>query len=480
MAIIRNNRSSRLSQDSQVEDNPEEIEIDYSWHPSEEEFTSPITADQWAELLGDASFAETDAARAVRCLHDYGEPATFQQLSIRYRGTMGRYRRWLNEAAKAAAERYGVPAPQKDQFGMDEWWPLLYRMRATGKPGAGVFEMELRIEVEQAYAKIEEKEKQAKRAENARQLQRIEQLERARKEERERRAAKIAQTQVEEYAEPVEETPEEPEPPTTPEPEPKPKSSVRTVAEVVGVDSVQQPRVATAVVKTVAQPVQKQEESASTLPAFSEYLEESVASLADTLDSIGSDDVSFDATGPVDYALRYADRLRNALELIRKGQPRVTAAAVARQLGDTSVRSLQDILNGEQIPDFDYVERISGGLFINPEYLEAVEDMESFIPVFCTFGELLDATGTVLDFAKDAPVQIAYVVEGSRKKRAGVILRFSALRCALASRVAINSRAKSELDKYARSEGIACTTHTISARTWNELMSGKLWPGTLA
>jgi hypothetical protein len=161
MAIIRNERSSRLPQEPQAEETPEEEEIDYSWHPSDEEFTSPITSDQWAELLGDATFSETDAARAMRCLRDYGGPATFQQVSIRYRGTMGRYRRWLNEAAQAAGQRYGGPAPQKGQFGMDEWWPLLYCVRNTGKPGAGIQEMLLRPEVRDAFEVIAEQERQS-------------------------------------------------------------------------------------------------------------------------------------------------------------------------------------------------------------------------------------------------------------------------------------------------------------------------------
>ena len=97
MAIIRNERSrderpqrsgAETTADAEVEE-----EIDYTWHPNEDEFVSPLTADQWAELLGDETFAQSDAGRAVRCLREYGEPATFQQLSIRYRGTMGRYRR---------------------------------------------------------------------------------------------------------------------------------------------------------------------------------------------------------------------------------------------------------------------------------------------------------------------------------------------------------------------------------------------------
>lgn len=484
MAIIRNERAQRPDPEPRVENQPEEEEIDYQWHPTEEEFTSPLTSEQWAELLSDATFNETDAAKAMRCLRDYGEPATFQQLSIRYRGTMGRYRRWLGEAAQRAGERFGVPAPQKDQFGMDEWWPLLYVTRATGKPGAGVFEMQLRPEVEQAFALIVEKERQAKQAENARQLQRIEQLERARREERERRAAEAAKAEQAEKTAPAPAAPAA----AAPAPEPEPTATVRTVAQVIGIPD--------------RAPVVEEPEDVliPSFPALNEFLETMAARKGQggsryVASAEAADTLPFDATGPIDYALRYAERLRSILNLIREGAPRVTAAAVARELGDDDVRHLQDILNGQSIPSFAYLSIMQRLFFVNPDYLEAVDGMEEATPAFCTYEECLGLVSEDgrADLSNDVPCQIAYVVDDSAERRTGVLLRFSDVRCVLLTRMPVaaeTNRAQNdeldafvrmvdELDDFARTKGIARTSHTVSAADWEKLATGRIWPGTI-
>ena len=505
MAIIRNERANRRTQEPVAEPVEEEVEIDYTWHPTEEEFSSPITAEQWAELLGDPEFVDTDASKAVRCLRDYGEPATFQQMSIRYRGTMGRYRRWLGEAAQAAGERFGVAAPQKDQFGMDEWWPLLYRTRATGKPGAGVFEMELRPEVEEAFSLIDEQERQAKRAENARQLKRIEQLERARREERERNAAQVvkAESPASEASRPA----PAPAPASAPEPEPVPHVEVeparqerptrqsglepsmpamRTVEQIVGVQSA----------------VPNTQETDAPIPTFVS-LNEFLDVMAQTNKTGGSrfvantasdeDDVPFDATGPLDYALRYAERLRGVMALMREGNPGVTAAAMARVAGDKNVERMQDILNGQQIPDFSYLDALKQELYVNLDYLEVPDGQETSVPAFCTYQEILDERGERADFNEDTPTEIAYVVDDSRKRRTGVILRFSTMRCALLSRVAVEAEAKrgesekldafvrmvDELDAFARDNSILRTSRQIGEASWDRLVSGQMWPGSL-
>lgn len=508
MAIIRNERPQRSAPEPQEQPAPEEIEIDYRWHPTEDEFVSPLTAEQWAELMADPTFVDSDAAKAMRCLHDYGEPATFQQLSIRYRGTMGRYRRWLGEAAQRAGERFGVPAPQKDQFGMDEWWPLLYLTRATGKPGAGVFEMELRPEVEQAFALIDEQEKQAKRAENARQLQRIEQLERARREERERRAAREAKAaeaaRVEAEAaraaaEAVAETIAEPalrEQEQAAEQAPE-RSVVRTVAEVAPVS---------ATLGATAQPAPPasaspapEEALVPSFPALNEFLEVMAAGKVRggsryAGSTLAGETAPFDVAGPIDYALRYAERLRGVLALMREGNAGATAAAMARAAGDKSVRRLQDILNGQEIPDFDYLDTLRERLFVNPDYLEALDGQEDNVPAFVAYDELLAHMGlsAALDEG-ELPQEIAYVVDDSGDRHTGVVLRFSALRCALLTRMPVKAQAKraesdeldafvrmvDELDEFARAKGIERTNRTVSAGVWDKLASGHMWPGAV-
>ncbi len=506
MAIIRNERTQRPATEVEQSVESEEEEIDYRWHPTEEEFTSPLTADQWAELFNDASFVETDAAKAVRCLRDYGGPATFQQLSIRYRGTMGRYRRWLGQAAQSAGERFGVSAPQKDQFGMDEWWPLLYVMRATGKPGAGVFEMMLRPEVEEAFHLIDEQEKQAKRAENARQLQRIEQLERARREERERRAAEAAEAaeaaKIVEAAraleEEVAEVPDfEPEPVVDVEATAK-VERVRTVGEVVGADEA----VVTDVQATQEQAprdVVSATEPSQQFPALNAFLDCMAKVRKQRVPqrrAAGRNQnraLPFDVTGPIDYALRYADRLRGVLAILQEGYPNINAATLAREAGDETVRYFQDVLNGQEIPSFAYLEALKNRVFINPEYLEVPDGMEEDVPVFCTYEELLSARNQKADLSSDVPCEIVYVVDDSKQRRSGVILCFSPVRCVLLSRTPVlaeRGRRKGEdlrafakmveeLDDFALREGIERTSFTVRADEWDDLAAGRIWPGTL-
>lgn len=557
MAIIRNDRNARRELETQDEAELEE-EIDYTWHPNEDEFVSPLTADQWAELLGDASFAETDAARAVRCLFEYGEPATFQQLSIRYRGTMGRYRRWLAEAAQAAGERFGVPAPQQDQFGMDEWWPLLYRVRNTGKPGAGIVEMLLRPEVQDAYELIAEQERQAKRAENMRNLKRIEQLERARQEERERRAAKAAEA-AERRAAREKAAQEKAE---------LEAAQAAALAAQAATQAAAQQAAAQQAAQAAAQAAQKDKDEQASLPVDGDAtvsvatptptflpaaqvpatqaeapaavrdseptqplapkpavessgfdadeksepevvpptslpaMEAFLSIMAERSRQIGShfalgsgavEGPAFDMAAPVDYALRYAERLRHALALMREGMPRLGAAAVAREMGDESVEELQGVLNGQHIPTFAYIDRMRDTLFVNVDWLETCDGQEDSLPVFCTLDELLGPEGAARALEKNLPCEIVYVVDDAKERRAGVIIRYSDLRCVLLTRSLVSAesprsespelqayvRMVDELDAYAQGEGIPCTTKQIGAGIWDKLVAGSIWPGAI-
>lgn len=525
MTIIRNDRMSRQEPEASTDAFDEE-EIDYRWHPTEEEFVSPLAAEQWAELLGDPSFAETDAFKAVTCLKDYGGPATFQQLSIRYRGTMGRYRRWLGEAAQAAGRRFGIPAPTQNQYGMDEWWPLLYLTRATGKPGAGVFEMVLRDEVIKGFEIIAEKEKMAKRAENQRQLQRIEQLERARAEERERRAAELAKSSARKKpkrAQPVVAVPQETasqptpsseqeQPPQQDQMQAQPESQQETLpveeatpqpaaAQPVAPEPVSAGEAAlqeSAQDSVVPTPVKakpsakKPAQDFKALRAFLEQMETQRKEHGGNNGSAQDATVTFDVTGAVDYALRYAERLRKVFSLIQAGNPGFTAAGAARELGDESVQQLQSVLNGQEIPSFAYLDQLRDRLFINIAFLEAVDGFEDTVSPFLSLQELIGSKGDVACLFEDKPQQIVYLVDDSDMQRTGVAFVYSPLRCALLTREAVEgsvqkttskkglnaySRMASELDAYARQKGIGRRSVTITARQWDELASGAVWPG---
>lgn len=166
MAIIRNDRRAREAQAEAQKstDKAEELVTDHSWHPSIEEFDPGITTEEWLEMLDDPTVFDEDGLHAVECLHAFGGPTTLQQMSVRFRGTMGRYRRWLNTTAQRVGRRRGIAAPRQDQFGNDEWWPLLYQRRAIGKVGANVHELRLRDELADALT-LREANKKAKKHE---------------------------------------------------------------------------------------------------------------------------------------------------------------------------------------------------------------------------------------------------------------------------------------------------------------------------
>ncbi len=512
MAIIRNERARNREPEAIEEPEVEEEEIDYDWHPTEDEFVSPITAEQWAELLSSPSFVETDQAKAVRCLREYGGPATFQQLSIRYRGTMGRYRRWLGEAAQRAGERFGVPAPQQDRFGMDEWWPLLYQTRATGKVGAGIFEMMLRPEVEAAFVMLEEQEREARRAENARNLKRIEQLERARQEERERRAAQEAQAAQEaaRQSETVSAGPESESEPAAEEGQQSldlvPQPSEQEVGPTpVGRDIVV-PRSAVETTVRVPQPPQSEDESQpqpqpvpGALPALQEFLrvvaaEQGAGGARFVGVPSGQEGVLVDLAAPIDYALRYAERLRAALAPMGEANAGFSTALVARELKDESVERLQEVLNGQRVPTFDYVDRLRDCLFVNPTRLEVMDGHEQGMPLFVSLDELGGPEEVAQLIVEHRPVEVAYVVDDAQDRRTGVIVRFSTLGCALLTRAEVPAQTDrrkrppeleafvamvDELDEYARVQGVARTSRTITASQWDALVSGNTWPGSL-
>lgn len=508
MAIIRNDRSRndrsrRAESDSTYasEVDSEEIEIDYTWHPNEDEYVSPLTADQWAELFDDEEFMQSDAGRAVRCLREYGEPATFQQLSIRYRGTMGRYRRWLADAARTAGERFGIPAPQQDQFGMDEWWPLLYQTRNAGKPGAGIFEMALRPEVEDAFLQLEEKERLAKRAENVRQLHRIEQLERARQEERRRAAAP-----------PQEDVPQPQPKPAPTEPSVIVNPTITPASEAQQTDAASQRNANDGVVSVPMSHFRTMEDTGTSpnthadtmeqplpvLPAMRAFLQlmEEQSSPRGTrfvASSAPNTASAPDAAAPVDYALRYADRLRYAFALMRGSMPSLTLATMARVLGDASVEQLQSIVNGQVIPEFTYLDTLHERLFIGIERLEAPDGSEAGLPAFATLCEALgvDQVGPML--MDEIPLEVAYIVDNSDDRRTGVIVQFSDAQCALLTRTAVRGAARraenaeleafirmvDELDGFTRAHDVRRTSRQISAKDWDSLVAGNVWPGFL-
>jgi hypothetical protein len=375
---------------------------------------------------------------------------------------------------------------------MDEWWPLLYQTRATGKVGAGIFEMMLRPEVEEAFLRLEEQEREARRAENARNLKRIEQLERARQEERERRAAAAA-AQAEREPPMNVDTEDEGQQADEPMPEPSPAPEVIEPAQDEAPESV-----APAVDEPVEEePLAEVLSSGPQLPALVAFLEamEEDERTGGTRFVPATDDaqatMSLAVAAPIDYALRYAERLRYVLALMREADPRLCAASIARAVGDDSVATIQDVLNGQEIPSFAYLDKLQDKLFVNVNRLEVMDGLEAEMPVFCSLQERYRPQEVAELLCERLPVQIAYVVDDSESRRTGMVVCFSNASCALLTRQAVDAqpeRSKNprldafvsmvdELDDFARERHVERTSHQLSAEQWDNLVAGRIWSG---
>lgn len=482
MTIIRNDRRQREATETAApQEEVAEEEVDYSWHPSDEELPDPIPADRWLAMLSDPAVFDKDGLHAVECVDDYGGPVTFQQLSVKYRGTMGRYRKWLNGVAERAAIHEGREPAGTDQFGQDEWWPYLYRRRIAGKTSANVFEMLLRPEIVEALRKRDE----ADSAERKRHVQEAADAERARRAEQRRARLEAAErAEAERRAGQARSAAE-------------PADDARTAAPVA---SDEKPRAASRQEPAipVATPLDDAPEPADDLlvaylqamEAVKGEREEGAATSTPAPLSAGG---QAGAWRPLDYATRYADRLAEALELIAQGLPGLTVAQVARELGDESVERLQACLNGGSIPSFAYLKRLCDLLFLNEGRLEAPDSLASGLPVFSTLRERLGIEEAARLFWGTSPKEVVFVVDGSPERRAGIVVRLSALLWGLLDRVPVSAdadryhdpalgayvRLVRELDARADGQALITRSLKVSAADWDALASGRIWPGTL-
>lgn len=509
MAIIRNDRRAREAAERQAGErhqSEEDEDVDYGWHPTQEELPDPIPTERWLAMLDDPTVFDEDGMRAVRCVNDYGGPVTFQQLSVKYRGTMGRYRRWLTGVAERAAKHEGREPLGTDQLGQEEWWPYLWRQRIAGKAMANVHEMLLQPELVEALRQHDaagEAERKAQEQEEAlaeakrRSEQRRAMLEAAAKAQAEREARQQAQeaeqpavpaerpaARRDGWAEPASEAPRDDRPAAQQAPAPAQAAKPHKLVLDPPVEGTSEPALAslTAYLKTmegIAAERGERDEQAGTKARKGRQQAKAGSQPA--------------AAAPLDYAARYAARLREALELVSAGLPGLTAAQVARALGDESVEALQGVLNGTAIPSFAYVDRLCDLLFLNAARLEAADAQTEGLPVFCTLRERYGAEGAAAALEDSAPEQAVFVMDDGPERRSGTILRLGELRYALVEREPVSADADRyhdpalsayvkfvrDVDARAKSSGLETRSLKISAADWDALASGRLWPGTL-
>jgi chemotaxis protein histidine kinase CheA len=519
MTIIRNDRNAAARRNAEAAKAApeEEPEVDYTWRPTPEDYDPQITVDQWAAMLADSSVFDEDGLRATQELRDYGVPATFQQLSVRYGATMGRYRRWLEDTAKRVGEHLGKEPPQRDQFGNPEWWPLMYQQRPAGKVGAHRFEMLLRPELVEALDKRvsaaeAEKERAKKEAEEAAAKARAEASKKAIQERiaaaQARQQAQLAQAEAERAERQARE------------------EAVRAAAQQ---EAARREAQASAPQPQQADAGQQGGFSDDAVPARQRAAEQArpraahdageFASVAAFLQAAEDDDsavAAFDLVSkgssrkkgagaarkraadgsrlPLDYAKTYAERIYEALDLIAEGEPGVTPAAVARLAGGSSVEALQGCLNGQSVPSFDQLDRLCEALFLNPRRLEATDaERAKALPVFSTLRERCGAAQAAAYLQGRRPKHVYFVVDDSEDRRTGVILGYSELAYVLLERVPVNAdadrtkdptlkafvRMVRDIDAASKRSDLQKSSLTISSSEWDALAAGNVWPGTV-
>lgn len=535
MAIIRNDRRAHEVAAEQARETEEEAEVDYTWRPTEEEYPLDVSVDDWCEMLEDPAIFDEDGLNVLECFFNYGSPATFQQLSVRYRGTMGRYRRWLNSAAERAGARLGVEPPAMDRFGNPDWSGVLALSRPAGKVAAGMREYRLRDELEGALRRRAARQAEARRAADLASAKAQaksaaqERLAEARRKSvdqaaveramadraaaeraRAEREAKLAAMAIPAAGEPVEEfddafaaavplergdAAEKDVEAAAAAPAPAPAAPTSQSADAAPAGAVT-PESAAAPTPVCAAAAPG---AAPELPALAALVEalgprerEVREGLAQSVVASRRERRRPSERGLLDYASTYAERLYEAVDLIAASDPAVTAARLARAAGDESVEGLQRYLNGEAVPGFAYLDHLCAALGLSAARLDASEDAARALPVFETLSERLGDEVAHLP-ALDAPREVLLVSDGSASARAGVVLGFGELRYALLDRGAVATRgkradalagafeaARRELCAWADAEGVPVREVRLDAPEWDELAAGRLWPGAVA
>ena len=98
------------------------------WEPMD--YVSPLTADDWEELLGDSSVFTANSLQIVKRLKDYGGQATCTQLAVKYGESANFYNAGATALAKRVAEVKGLQMVEVGSEGKC-WWPILFLGKKT-------------------------------------------------------------------------------------------------------------------------------------------------------------------------------------------------------------------------------------------------------------------------------------------------------------------------------------------------------------
>ena len=119
------------------------------WYPSEEEYSSGLTTENWLDLLKDHEVFNDTALIIVKCFKDYGGTATCAQLASKYGRNPSFYNMGSQRLAERIAKKTACLAPPEDSPG-SRWWPIVYLGKIAPKGIQGVYIWRLRKELSDA------------------------------------------------------------------------------------------------------------------------------------------------------------------------------------------------------------------------------------------------------------------------------------------------------------------------------------------
>ena len=125
---------------------------DEDWIPAG--YTSPLSVEDWKELLTDTSVFTISSLQIIKRLKDYGGQATCSQLSVKYGETVNFYNKGCSALAKRVAEKKELHTVEL-RSGEECWWPILFTGKPAGKEEEGVFIWRLRDELSTATEQID-------------------------------------------------------------------------------------------------------------------------------------------------------------------------------------------------------------------------------------------------------------------------------------------------------------------------------------
>ena len=122
------------------------------WIP--ENYVSPLTVDDWKDLLSDPSVFTPTALQIMKRMKDYGGQVTCSQLSVKYGETANFYNSGSTALAHKIAEKKNLELIET-RPGKKRSWPILYTGKKADKDTEGVFIWRLRDELKIALDQVD-------------------------------------------------------------------------------------------------------------------------------------------------------------------------------------------------------------------------------------------------------------------------------------------------------------------------------------